>query len=64
VLAAIDFNDKASFETCKVDDERSDRRLPPKTQPVQPMRAQNGPETLLGIRHVMTQRLRILAMTC
>jgi len=54
MLPAIDFNDEALFVARKINDERSDWRLPPKAQSIEPMSPQSRPKPALSISHVVS----------
>jgi hypothetical protein len=58
MLPAIDFDDHVRIMTNKVDDERTDRRLPPEACAVEPVRTHPVPNDPFRIRHVSTQRAR------
>jgi hypothetical protein len=52
VLPAIHFDDQLSLVANKVDDEATDRSLPPEAQSIQAVSAQRRPKTMLRIGHV------------
>jgi hypothetical protein len=54
VLAAIQFGDKPSLMAYKIDDKRSNRRLPSEAQSIESVRTQGEPKPFLRIRHLMT----------
>ena len=43
MLTAVNLNNKAVIVTREVNNESSNRHLPPKTKPIQAMRAQSSP---------------------
>jgi hypothetical protein len=62
VLPAIDFDNQSMLLTYEVDDERTDRYLPSKTQPGETMSTEHEPQEALGIRHLSAQSLCAPAM--
>jgi hypothetical protein len=57
VLPAVDFDDQMPFVTHEIDNEASDRCLPPEAKTVQAVSAQRRPEALLGVGHLTAERL-------
>jgi hypothetical protein len=62
MLTAIDFDDEAMFVTHKISDERPDRRLAPKADAFQSMRAKRRPKVPFCFGQVFAQSFGVAAM--
>jgi hypothetical protein len=55
MLSAVNLNDESMLLADEIDNERTNRRLAPEAQSIEPVCAQRRPQATLRIRHFMAQ---------